>query len=751
MFRDACVRHLDEWQALEESTRIPEAIFPVYLGSGTHVLSVDASGLQGLNHGVQRAFNCMPDAGDLYWVRHGRMGHAVSEDNVLPLGFLDWTLEKADGSIIGPESLVERASLFRRRFSVRDGRLETRMLLDLDAELTLRLLLPHGTGRILASVECRGYDYSHRPILEERTGRFALRLHLVSRQGKPLYDHLMLHGQTLSTRVAGWEDYHDRITIGTDCPDAIVTLENGTLSVSIPVRFGQEWQGSLLVLDARDPLPERLPADFAEVEETRNREAWASYWERVTGIEGLDPREAFLYRQSHYLVHGCLDLDQGLPIGLPFYFPWCWRGSTFWDSHFVLDGLMRCGDRTAGDRFLRFLRRHLRPTGKPYPWMFGYDGRSTVPDERDMAPLVMCAHAMTAIKHYEYFQDPDALRDDILPILDRVSSFAVERLFRQDPDGRWILAEPVSNDVVDERPEEVNQTFTLLWFLVIFRKTLDLSEIAHRSPSHADRLADILANHRIEQDDQEYFHARGVRARDHAGASWVPFLLYPTEAVPFVDMARFHRTRDLYTFPQLYMEKQGSYQPWTEFMEAQSDFRRDRREDALLLRRQGLDHAFGLGYFSEIGPRQQTCGLPPYISAHGTFLSSLLFQFVSTSIWEDRIGLFDQLPSLYVSRRIAVSGIVARGGAIIDAERTPDLCQARIVCSRPMDPIILIALPERVDLRDAVLRLRMGDGPAEEVSFEPSPDRTDCIRIRVSVQARQPLRLVLSSREVPAP
>ena len=65
MFKDSCVTRLLPDGLVEEATALPVSIFPAYIGSGNTVLSVDASGMQGLGHGVQEAFGSMPGAGDI--------------------------------------------------------------------------------------------------------------------------------------------------------------------------------------------------------------------------------------------------------------------------------------------------------------------------------------------------------------------------------------------------------------------------------------------------------------------------------------------------------------------------------------------------------------------------------------------------------------------------------------------------------------------------------------------------------------
>jgi hypothetical protein len=308
----------------------------------------------------------------------------------------------------------------------------------------------------------------------------------------------------------------------------------------------------------------------------------------------------------------------------------------------------------------------MKKEGKPFPWMFLYDGTPTVPEERDFAPAAIAAHAMTAIKYFEYFKDMGELGEKVYPICKRVADYAVENLFSR-VEGKWILAAPVSNDVVEEQAQEVNQTFTMLWFLVILKKTMEYAGLLGAAELLDTRYGDILQDYYLEQDGNEYFHSRGITAEDHIWASWIPFLLYPTEGMPFIDMELMNKTRKKYCYGDLYMQKQGDYQPWTKFMQALSDFRRGAPDEGQYMMDWGLEHTFGPGYFCEIGPRQETVGLPPYVTAHGAYISACLYRFITTSIWERKLGIFSSIPVEYRNRRLSVANVVCTGNLKVSA------------------------------------------------------------------------------------
>ena len=670
MFMDSCTTKVLKDQLTEAATALPLSVFPAYVGSGNTVMSIDASGMQGLNHGVQRAFGSMSNAGDLYVMSHGRISDVIDPMNVLPYGYYTWEYTSKDLSV-NEKNLPDVAAKWQRVIDLKEGSVTTSMLLGLQCCLQWKVSAPLGRNVLIFELQTRGYDYSNCPIPPGNRATMKMGLNMKTRAGNPVYDTAIYENGILHIDVQGHEQYKYSIKVSAS-EGARVYWNEGCLGVELDVALEQQYESYRIMFDF-DGEAEIGQAETLLIENLQRRE---QLFEARPLVEGLSEKEAFLYNNTHYLLMSCFDMKKGLPIGSPFYFPWCWRCGTFWDSHFVMDGMMRCGARQEANDFLEYLHRllHFKPN-KPFAWMSLYDGTPAVADEMDCAPLVMCAHAMTAIKHYEYFQDREMLEKHGYPICLGVCEYAVNKLFGKK-DGKWVVSSAVSNDVVEEA-EDFNQTFTLLWFLTVFKKTLEIQEILGIDPNPV--YLDIIQNYRIEKTEDEYMHSAGVTAKECRGASWVPFLLYPTEATPFIDMDLFNKTREKYTFPQLYMEKQGSYQPWTEFMEAQSDYRRKKPKEADALRQMGLSHSFGPGYFSEIGPRQQTVGLPPYISAHGTFLSSLIYQFIGTDIWDHHIELFTCTPDHYLTQPMKVTDVMCAGGIKVSAELNHNVLKAQFV------------------------------------------------------------------------
>lgn len=664
LIKDSNVTKITPFSLHEESTAVSDCIFPAFTGTSNIVLGIDASGLQNFsNKRLQKSFGSVDVTGDTYIVAHGRMGDHLTEKNALPFGYLTWKIKFDNGVEIDPTTQKDELSCWERDLYIDEGRVSTSMLVNYFAHVTFDVSAPFKTNTILVGVNYKPFDYkllNFVPEKEPEKATIEIALNMVSRQGKKLYDEAELKNGVLSLKVSGYEYYENKIRL-TGNNNAKVKLDGDSLKIVFDIS-ANETSDLKLVCDF-DGILGVESYDKLSAENLKGRR---QYFDKVAQIDGVNVKETFLYNNCHYLCMSGFDYTKGLPIGMPFMLPKWWRCSTFWDSHFVMDGLMRSNAKKEADEFVEYLHKSMNKTGKPFPWMFAYDAKPTVDDGHDIAPLVMCAHAMTAIKHYFYFKDKNMLEKHILPIVERVADFGAEVLFSKESDGKYILSIPVSNDVVEDEAQDVNQTFTTVWFLSIFKLCLELQKIAKKRQSTL--LKDIVGNYKIEKTEEEYLHCRSIKAEDCEWASWIPFLLYPTEAMPFIDKELFDKTREKYSFTDLYMEKQGSYQPWTEFMQAGSDFRRGAIEEGYNLRKIGISHCFGTGLFCEVGPKQQTCGISPYISAHGTYITAYLYQFVSTDIWTDRVGVFDCLPKAYSECDLRVKGVVCSGGITVDAE-----------------------------------------------------------------------------------
>lgn len=659
-FKDSNVTKITPFSLHEESTAVSDCIFPAFIGTSNVILGVDASGLQNFsNNRLQKAFGSVDATGDTYVLSHGRMGNHITERNALPFGYLIWKIKYDNGLEINPTVQKDELSCWSRDLFIDEGRVSTSMLVNYFSKLTFDVIAPIYTKCVLINLKHNPFNYkilNYVPEKEPEYATFEIALNMISRQGVKLYDSVQLNGDTITLKVNGYEEYENKIRLsGTN--NAKIQLDGDSFKIVFKLSMDKAEEVKILYDFSGDKSVEEYNSLIEENIVNRKK-----YFDKIARIEGINVKETFLYNNCHYLCMSGFDYTKGLPIGMPYMLPKWWRCSTFWDSHFVMDGLMRSGAKKEADDFVEYLHKSMNKKGKPFPWMFAYDAKPTVDDSLDAAPLVMCAHAMTAIKHYAYFKDRDMLERHILPIVERVAEYGAEKLFDKEED-KYILKTPVTTDVVEDLPKAVNSTFTAVWFLSIFKACIELQKIAKKEINVL--LQEITENYKLEKTENEYLDCRGVYVGE--GSGWVPFLMYPTEGMPFIDKEIFDKTREKYSFPDLYMKYQACYQPWTEFMQASSDFRRGAIEEGYKLRLAGIEHCFGTGLFSEIGPKQQTVGIAPYISAHGTYLTAYLYQFVSTNLWTGEVGVFDCLPSAYKNCDIKVSNVVCADKKTVDA------------------------------------------------------------------------------------
>jgi hypothetical protein len=244
----------------------------------------------------------------------------------------------------------------------------------------------------------------------------------------------------------------------------------------------------------------------------------------------------------------------------------------------------------------------------------------------------------------------------------------------------------------------------------------------------------IAAGITLDRIDGEYLHASDLRAEDLPVASWIPFLLYPTEGTPFVDLELFESTRERYDFTDLYQRKQGFQQPWVCFMQSLSDLRLGDPVRAAASLQTGLDLVFGTGLLCETGPGPETVGLPPYFSAHGSYVVAYLERFVSSSIWDGEVALFAGLSGADSSRTLAVTGARCAGGITVDASYAAGRIDATLQGPRRT---LVVAIP--VSLL----------GPAIQVTIdgEPHPFAVSGARFRIDVEVTddRPVRLSVTT------
>lgn len=669
MFNDSAIKKVSAYGTEAYSTALSETYYPVYIGSGKCVMSLDATGAQGLNNRVQKAFGGMPSAADMYTVGQAMVGDVLSEHNTIPYGFLDYAVS-IDGKRFAAADIKENASVWKRVNNIFEAWVTTEYILDARVKIKFKTYIPYGSECVVYEIETESYNVMTGKTDAVYDIRFDFIFNLKTRDLRPVFDEVNYDGKIVTAKVRGHELYVKKICAESSC--GAVEFEDKALKISFNLKARKNPEKGIIALsfDGKKHLA-NLQKEYEE-----HLGFWRGYYAQCAKADYGDVAAEFLYNNSLYLFRMGYEPEKGIPIGHPFYFPWCWQQCSFWDTQFVCDAMLRSGNIVDTEKFLCFLNKSVRKKGKAFPWMFIYDGTTFLDESRDNAPLCITAHAMTAIRAYECTRDVNLLRDKCYNIIKRCAETARDTLFKKRADGKWIITLPVSNDVVDDEGTEINQTFTTLWFATVIKKFVEYSKLLGEN---IDEVYEEIANNfYLEHDGEEYLNSAGVKAAEHGWASWVPFLPYPSEGADFLDKKLLDATLEKYTFAELYKLKQNSFQPWTDCIEAQAMHRVGKYERAHALMKKATEETFGDGYFCEIGPMQQTCGYPPYISAHGSYASCYLDTAVNFSIWEKKGSVFTALPAEYKSRSVTVEKILSAGGILLErGEYSPQCVMCR--------------------------------------------------------------------------
>jgi hypothetical protein len=128
-----------------------------------------------------------------------------------------------------------------------------------------------------------------------------------------------------------------------------------------------------------------------------------------------------------------------------------------------------------------------------------------------------------------------------------------------------------------------------------------------------------------------------------------------------------------------------------------------------------MTHAYGLGLFCEVGAKQWTITVPPYISAHGSFVAALLYQFVSTDCETNGIGLFTSAHRDYLARQITLRRVRCCGDITVDVTRSDTRLSARFAGNGTV--MVRAKLPRQIP-RELLHITVNGAAAAAEIDFK---------------------------------
>lgn len=782
MFKDSQVTRLDAWSTVEEADALPAVAFPAFVGTGRLGIGLDAGGLQSLPDRLGAHYNTYfppfhVTQSDLYVLREGMLSTHLWDNeiastgkqrpaefeipttrrNFLPLGFLDQEMSWGGNSYAG-DDLRKVACLWRRETSLRQATVRTSYSLahafaPLPApqplQVTVEVFAPFGGETVFVKL-------ARTPAATgDGDFRWTVRLPFRTRHGLPLFQPGAAEAgtHTILARVAAdapcrpIEEYAvvygiaaDGMTVQTDGDGWSATMsgplrspQSAWLRLEFRRFAGTECAGAAACRDALEPELARFDAGAYAAARAAHLAEFADFWQRtadiaVDGDDAFETRRRFLLHMTEYLLRCGNDHGLGGTVQFLLMHQNGWNACNFHDHHYIVDGLARANLWDAAAAHGRWMRRVMRPEGRPFPWMLTYDGAPLIPPEQDRAPMSDANRALLAARLYEYAgAGREAyLRDVVYPIVRTVANHGTDEWFREQ-DGE-IVFRAVENDVMHETPHE-NEAGTVIMYLTVLRKAIAYSA---RLGVDADRRAQwqkIVDTVQIAQDGGRYLPWRGAPP-DAATTCWFDMGYYLAEAQEYLDAATFRRTRD----------RDMRWSPcniaWLNFGAAASEIRLGRPDRAEQLCVDSLENrVHGPGYFEEVVPNGIS-SLPPFETAHGAHLTAACEQIVLPDFWRPRVFIGRGMPSRWRNRCVRFHGLRALGGMLISGTSEPRRLAVEIVPDGdPLTVEFVLRLPAAVG---AVIEVRR-DGA--EVAHEFAGES---VSVRVALIPGQAVRLEVS-------
>jgi len=670
--------------------------------------------------------------------------------SLTPLGYLDYDLV-IDGRVVDATSMTRRVQSWQRTVNIREATVKTTLELTDGVGLDILAFTPYGKEEVFFHFTFRGLDgISHRVQFRPR-----LKLALRPRSGgKPIPDSIPLReAGTATARIVaeatpdGAFSPHEHYLLDyrvTGSPGGVPFADESGLGVT----FDSDVSEDSVQMVCRFRLanseeakavspPEGLGTEsitLGDLEEAlaSHLEDYANYYDSGARIDVGDAKRELLFNNSLYLLRIGGTYDAGFPLQFLLFHAESWFGSTFWDLNFIADGLIRTNHLEPVRNVIRWLNRAKNPEGRPFAWITRYDGSSAMPPEwSDTGFMVNAAFAMVAIRYYEATRDREFLASDCYPLIRTIAEYAVSERVRRE--GDYFIGGPAGFDV--NAPQEINETFSTAWFVVVLRKAAEYAEILDADPALRKDWREVTENIRFEQGPDGYH-----QSRNHPKpGNWVSMLLYPTEAAPLLNLEVFAENRKT----QCFLDDYPVHQPWCFFWQALSDMRLDpaRADEADRNIDEGLRFVYGPGYFSEIAPEGKggLVGLPPYATAHGTYLTAITEQLVSGSIWDNTLNVFAHLPNSLSDREIEFERILSSRGILVSGRRTRDSVKISLNGDGPV--ALRVEIPKGRG-SETPLRISVGGKTIKEPDIRNSIFRTHVslapdTPIRVSVEREQ--------------
>lgn len=693
LFRQSAVSMLTRDTIVEEAARLPQDIYPAFIGSGEIALGLDATGLQGMNARTRQyrdtqslLYGTPATQDDLYIRRDAALStHEVHGDPLwnpdthfhhLPCGWLDYVLT-IDDEVYDTARLVAEGSEWSRQFSPLTGLVETSFRLG-----SVAITWQVGIAPDQVEMDCRftAAAYDGRP----RTLHLQVRCHQTTRAGLPLAtggvetvcdERIAFRAWDASTATATatileplrvtWAlvGHEEARYEATEDLLAITVWGHGTsMRASLRVITGSDHNdtGTLAYAEERASLYRALGADEGI---SVIAEQWETFFESAADVHLGDPMKEFLVLQSQYLLRAGCSWRNGVPTST--LFTQAITPATSWDSFFTADGMLRCGHIALVRRLCAFLMRTAMPTGRPHYWMTCYNGMPV--EANDQAYQVILAFGGIFMRLYACTRDRRDLEELAYPYLRRVAQYAFDELLTRTPAG-WRLHGQVAHDVDTSTNVAVRQMGMLLWVAVCVSKCA-----AYAAELGIDD--DLIA---LCRDLDAEFRVKPIDLSDPGmWGMWLPHL---TAAEPLADFAGWARMAVAHL--RQVTGKCYRMQPWDNFVMATSLSMTGQPDLALEVANDGLNSISGLGNLDEVTSEVHGGGWAPFPTSVGPWLSSVMIQFAHGTLWDDEVEVCTRLPQRLANQYLRWRGVTTLNGARVSGSYDPHHLDVTIETSR---------------------------------------------------------------------
>ncbi|MDK3159652.1 hypothetical protein QPK87_24220 [Kamptonema cortianum] len=759
-FRQSAVTSLTRETCHESWHKLPEDIQPVHLGSGEIALSIDATGMQGLNSRM----NHQPDMSVLESVdwnqtrtldlfrdealsRHydgpfPLVEGAKPQYSLFPFGWIGYSLV-IDGQKFDTSTILESARQWRRSWTPRTGLCVTEFTLGV-IRLKWTMGVRCGGVEVDAQVEAQTLDgQRHELQIDVFTS-------LTLRDGRPIAKKGVEYFSDESLSGAFWHATDQTSTAKVKHPIQVTwawVCEHAATPWSQENAYGLVWSGRgqcfqtgfrLVFGSDRDGThtEEYLVASADEFQLNGATSAlgavaksWQDFFANAAEYRIGDAEKEFIAANCIYTLRAGSPWHSGMPLGTLWIRKFL--GGTFWDSFYAADGMLRSGFVEPIREFCEWLNKTAAKKGRPHMWITWYDGEAATQPHEDKAYINALAYASIGIRLYEVTRDEEDLRLRVYPYLKTICTYLLEELFVQDKQGHWYMQGEVSGDVGIETVDAKDQTDSLVWSVLCLSKFAQYSQVMDidsKLVQRANRIANYFRQNKIVLNHSDCWY------------TWFPYIC-PVDG-EMADYGSWWKPQDAMLVkkfqiaPAQTLEKDmigdnakmqmspfiGTYtgMPWANCCVSGSFTMTGHSGLALEYFDAVSKYVSGMGYLTESVYETRIGGNSPYIPSSGAFLAAFAMFFAAGTLFDDTVDIGVNLPGLWRGLNLEWSNVVSINGARISGMYSPSEASCHVSTLVPRK------LRVRVPLRIAgePLIVKMGDKSAK---FKYSTDVIEMI------------------------